>query len=367
VVDVEQHAKLVRVVFEDVSTGQLNSVEAEYVVGCDGAGSTTRHYLQTELEDLGFKERWLVVDVLLKRDMPELGDFTVQYCDHKQPMTYCRNPGHRRRWEMALPDSITDDNALSQARIWSLLSRWICPEDVQIERKAIYTFRSALSRRWRNNRLLIAGDAAHLTAPFMGQGMCAGIRDAANLAWKLAACVKKSASDKLLDSYAQERIPHARAYIETAIKLGKLMKSIDQIDRSDKPTTANQVSPPTMASIAPALGLSHFQSQWPTPSQYRGKLFAQPRLSTGQLLDDVVGYRFALLTRNNQNQTSENFHNPHKLFYLSGSEHPEIANVLEELKLKAALIRPDRYILATAETDEEVKLLQSNLSDRIAF
>ncbi|MGY8902564.1 MAG: FAD-dependent monooxygenase, partial [Flavobacteriales bacterium] len=96
-----------------------------------------------------------------------------------------------------------------------------------MERTAVYTFQSVVANNWRKDRLLIAGDAAHLTPPFMGQGMCAGIRDAANLAWKLALCIKGAANEDILDSYQQERSPHVRAFIEMAIRLGGLINTID--------------------------------------------------------------------------------------------------------------------------------------------
>ena len=174
----------------------------------------------TAMADHGFHERWLVIDALLRRDKPELGDHTIQYCNPARPMTYVRSPQNRRRWEITVLDD-EDSAAIAEPEtVWRLLARWIVPHEAELERTAVYTFHSLIAEEWRSGRLLLAGDAAHQTPPFMGQGMCAGIRDAANLAWKLAMYVQDQADEILLDSYQTERRPHTRAYIETAIRLG---------------------------------------------------------------------------------------------------------------------------------------------------
>ena len=207
--DAGDHALLT---FENRRAGRTRQARALYVVGCDGARSLVRQAMATGMRDLGFHERWLVVDVLLKRDMPELGDHTVQYCNPARPATYVRSPGRRRRWEIAVLADETSDAISAQARVWDLLSRWLTPQDAELERAAVYSFHSLIAQDWRRGRLFIAGDAAHQTPPFMGQGMCAGIRDAANLAWKLAAAVHHGAGDTLLDSYGSERAPNMQAF-----------------------------------------------------------------------------------------------------------------------------------------------------------
>ena len=205
--------------------GAPGVVEARYVVGCDGAGSFVRRMMGVGLDDLGFNERWLVVDTILRRPRPDLGDHSVQYCNPQRPATYVRGTGDRRRWELAvLPGE--DEAMLTQPeQLRRLLAPWVQEGDVTVERAVLYTFGSALAPTWRRGRLLIAGDAAHLTPPFLGQGMCAGIRDAANLAWKLAAVLQGRAGEDLLDSYGAERAPHVREYIELAIRIGGLINA----------------------------------------------------------------------------------------------------------------------------------------------
>lgn len=355
VVELQQLNDHVNVVYENCASGDQDSVNAQYVVGCDGSNSFVRQRMTSAMEDFGFNQRWLVVDVLLKREMPELGDYTKQFCDPAQPMTYCRNPGNRRRWEMALTDDMKEDEALDSTRIWSLLSRWISAADATLERKAIYTFRSALAECWQRDRLLIAGDAAHLTPPFMGQGMCTGIRDAANLAWKLSTVIKQSSLNPLLSSYQLERSPHARQYIDKAMMLGKLMNSIDKRAHAD---TQNGPVSGKMNSIEPTLGnttTGRFGIELSAElSLYTGQLFSQPMLADGRLLDDHCGYRAALIVLND----SIGLRKPsNELFHVSGEDHPQVAHALTELRVSAVLIRPDKYIVASASTGEGIASL----------
>ncbi len=379
-VDVTEHSSGLSITYCEPLNKETNPVGnptqnkqavAKFVVGCDGANSTVRKLINTNMEDLGFKERWLVVDVLLKQDMPELGDYTVQYCSASQPMTYCRNPGLRRRWEMALPDNITDEQASQPARIWTLLSRWINPENAKLERTAVYTFRSEIAPQWHKGRLFIAGDAAHLTPPFMGQGMCAGIRDASNLAWKLAHCVKFGSDDALLASYQQERAPHAREYIETAISLGELIGTMDASKASamshSKPTSAassEQTTNKKIASPEPRLGAAACFSHPHMNSEHTGFLFSQPCLLDGTRLDDFCGYEAVLIvcarTLLGQGDLQDN-----ALTLLFAEEHPLLADELEKLGVLAVLLRPDRYILATAKKDEDIAGLANMLYPKI--
>ena len=287
VVAIEDRGDDVALTANDLMDGKTATYISRYVVGCDGARSFVRDVIGSGLEDYGFHERWLVVDALLKTDKPELGDFSVQYCDAARPATYVRGTGNRRRWEITALTDESDDDLTSLAGTWRLLSPWLTQDEADIERAAVYTFNSCIAEKWRKGRLLIAGDAAHQTPPFMGQGLCAGIRDVANLAWKLAASLGNDASDDLLDTYQSERHAHVRAYVEMAVNLGKLINM-------DDPTKAIEAAFPRpdgsakMSSIAPALGpgvkvlgLDHSR-----------ELAPQLQLSTGRRGDDESGYQF---------------------------------------------------------------------------
>ena len=318
-------------------TNEVSRVNAKYVVGCDGARSTVREAMQTEMQPLGFEQRWLVVDVILKQEMPELGDHTIQYCDPLQPATYCRNPGMRRRWEFALRDDQTDEQMTNPDIIWDMLKRWINPEQAVLERQAIYTFKSCVAERWQVNRLFVAGDSAHLTPPFMGQGLCAGIRDAMNLGWKLAHVCKKDVSENIIDrkyedsvlaSYESERKANAINYIQTAVKLGELINQMGQ-DSAPK-------QPIKMKSIRSELGSGLGNEDDPL----RGKLFPQCVLSDGAKLDDASGYSSFIVRRGEPAESEE-------LNVLDADQEPALDAILTKLGVEEVVVRADRYILSS--------------------
>ena len=198
-------------------------LSASYVIGCDGANSTVRTRLDLPVTDLGFFYDWLIVDVIL--DEPRVFDpINLQICDPARPTTVVSGGPGRRRWEfMKLPDESLDE-LHDEQRAWELLEPWdVHPGNARLERHAVYTFNARYAEAWRAGRVLIAGDAAHLMPPFAGQGLCSGLRDAANLAWKLDLALDGRAAPALLDSYESERMPSARAAIEFSIELGKVI------------------------------------------------------------------------------------------------------------------------------------------------
>jgi 3-(3-hydroxy-phenyl)propionate hydroxylase len=176
--------------------------------------------------------------------------------------------------------------------------------------------------------------------------MCAGVRDASNLGWKLALCARGLADRSLLDSYQAERSPHVREYITTAIRLGGLINSLD---RKSAPSMVNKegASGVRMRSIAPELGDSDLGGFGQSKTPHRGLVFAQPKLSDGQLMDDLIGYGPALITRVPLLKSTD-------FPTLSAADNPQIVTSLDALDVNAVLVRPDRYILATAKTQQEI-------------
>lgn len=333
---------------EDMSGGRLLRTRARYVIGCDGARSTIRRFMGTELEDLRSHERWLVVDVILRKERPDLGDHAVQYCDPARPATYVRGPGARRRWELML---LPGEDAAVMSRpeaIWKLLLRWVTPEDADLERPAVYTFHSVVAKGWRNGRLLIAGDSAHQTPPFMGQGMAAGIRDASNLGWKLAEVISGSAGDDLLDSYESERSPHVREFIETAVRLGALIQTKDPEEalRRDREMRAN---PQVFTTPQPRLGPGVHAGIGPA-----GIVGEQPTLAEGILLDNKAGYGFSLLV----DPTWEVLDAKDRVQVIP-ADSPAARNWLQRLGAGAVLLRPDRYVAGLAPEPKDIARLLS--------
>jgi 3-(3-hydroxy-phenyl)propionate hydroxylase len=344
----------VRVRYEDLSSGQLTEVRAAFVVGCDGARSLVRRFIGFGMDDLGFHERWLVIDALLRRDRPDLGDYSIQHCDPRRPATYIRGTGSRRRWEITVhPDE--DAQAVTQpAKVWDLLSRWITPDDAEIERAAVYTFHSAIAKRWRNGRLLLAGDSAHLTPPFLGQGMCAGIRDVANLAWKLRDVIAGRADAGLLDTYQSERAPHVREFIELAIRLGGVINT-KAMEAGLAAGEAHENAPVKLEVRKPLLGPGLAIGTLPLA----GFLAPQFTVRNGGRSDDRTGYAHALLI-----ETAGALSPPVRaalaqrgMEVLGAEDASDLSDWLRQHGVKAALLRPDRYLRGAARTDAEIDLL----------
>jgi 3-(3-hydroxy-phenyl)propionate hydroxylase len=264
----------------------------------------------------------------------------LQFCDPRRPATYVRGVGTRRRWELMLMPGDDPATITRPENVWPLLAKWLTPDDAVLERPAVYTFHSVVAQGWRRGRLLIAGDAAHQTPPFMGQGMCAGIRDASNLAWKLADVLRGHASESLLDTYESERSPHVREFIETAVRLGGLIQSTDAdaVRRRDAEMSAN---PQVFMTPQPSLGPGAHDG-----AGAAGRIAPQPLLDGGNRLDDRIGYRFAVvavpalaaLARTVADQWA----------CVIEAADPALCAWLEGLGAAAVLLRPDRYTAGIA-------------------
>ena len=202
---------------------EATPVSVRYVVGCDGANSTVRTLLDIPVEDRGFFYDWLIVDVILNEPRV-FNPPNLQVCDPARPTTAVSGGPGRRRWEfMRLPQEQIED--LNDAeRAWELLAPWgVHPTNARLERHAVYTFQATRAAQWQLRRAFLAGDAAHQMPPFAGQGMCAGLRDAANLAWKIDLVLGGHASPDLLSTYDQERRASAHAAIDFSVELGKVI------------------------------------------------------------------------------------------------------------------------------------------------
>lgn len=348
----EQEPDAVVVRYEDLATGRLATCRARYVVGCDGARSLVRRLIGAAMEDLGFHERWLVLDAILKRPRPDLGDHSVQHCCEQRPATYVRGTGDRRRWEIAVLPGEDGKTITQPAKVFELLNPWVGPEDVELERSALYTFHSAIAPRWRSGRLLIAGDSAHLTPPFLGQGMCAGMRDAGNLAWKLARVLRGQNDESLLGTYETERAPHVREYIDLAVRLGGLINA-KAMEAAVPGSVLAGGEAARMSSIKPRLGPG--LAAWCNGPA--GRIAPQPRLANGTRLDDRVGYRFAALLDPDFAASLP----ADTLARLAGrgimlvaDDAPEQHAWLRAIEAPAVLVRPDRYVLGAANSVREL-------------
>ena len=203
----------------------LQKLTGSFVLGCDGANSTIREHLGVPMQDLGFTERWLVVDI--RADTPlDTWDGVEQICDPARAATFMQVTGDRYRWEFQLREGEDEADLITPQALGRLLRPWTGRGDLaglEIIRSTTYTFRARLAARFRTGRVFLLGDAAHLTPPFIGQGLAAGLRDADNLAWKIAYVLAGLAGEDLLASYDTERRPHARAMVKKAVRVGWAM------------------------------------------------------------------------------------------------------------------------------------------------
>ncbi|MFJ8021438.1 bifunctional 3-(3-hydroxy-phenyl)propionate/3-hydroxycinnamic acid hydroxylase [Streptomyces sp. NPDC096311] len=292
----------VRVALRDEATGVVEHLWAHAVLGCDGAGSLTRDAIGAAWEDLDFEEEWTVVDV--RTSLPvRTWEGVDQVCDPDRPGTFMRIGEDRYRWEFRLGEGSED--------LPELVAPWVdVPaggDGFEVIRQARYTFRARIADRWRRGRVFLLGDAAHLTPPFIGQGLCSGLRDAHNLSWKLARVLEQGADDRLLDSYENERKPHARHMIRLAVAMGWAMTggqdraaALRRIALSAVcriPAVTSYVAEHGLGPALPRGPLAHHGRRL-TGRRLAGTLVPQPRVTTGSgsvRLDDVLGDSFAVL------------------------------------------------------------------------
>jgi 3-(3-hydroxy-phenyl)propionate hydroxylase len=207
--------------------GQSHSVRAQYVVGADGASSRVRTLIGQEFEGQTYAEDWLIVDVMNRHKSAI--DHIEFLCNPRRPTPHMPAPGGRERWEFMLQPGESREELESPESIARLIAPWINPQELQIERKAVYRFHARCCNKFSKGRIFLAGDAAHITPPFVGQGLVAGLRDGANLAWKLAWVLRGYVAPSVLDTYDLERRPHAQAMINLAKLMGRLVMPKNKI------------------------------------------------------------------------------------------------------------------------------------------
>jgi 3-(3-hydroxy-phenyl)propionate hydroxylase len=362
--------------FRMVGETGTSRAKGKYLIACDGGASPIRTRLGIALEDLDFHEHWLVVDVIVNEaKLGELPQTQVQYCEASRPATFVVLPGNHRRWEiMLLPGDSVSSN-FPEDELWPLLERWITPNDGKIWRAAAYRFHGLVAHDWRQGRIVLAGDAAHMTPPFMAQGMVQGLRDAQNLSWKIARVLSGESPDTLLDSYVQERRPHVLETTRTAIQLGRVI-----CERS--PELAFQRDARLIEEQGGAVRTAYRQNMIPDlkhgliadGSPGAGSLLPQPivRTSTFEgLLDDLVGAGIRVIVRgkldaNRQADLLDTLRgcggnlvllgnpvreNDTEGFWVSEKE-PVMSLWLESLGQSVAVARPDNYVYGTAATFE---------------
>jgi 3-(3-hydroxy-phenyl)propionate hydroxylase len=327
------------------------NIRASFVIGCDGASSSVRDAIGVELDSYDFDEPWLVIDTI-PGPSSRVPRVNLQICDPERPTTCVLMGPGRHRWEFMLRPGERTEDVLKDDFIRARLAPWDCA-DIEIDRRAVYRFHGLVAKQWRRGRVLLAGDAAHQMPPFAGQGMCAGLRDAANLAWKVSALLR-GADETLLDTYQCEREPHVRATIELAIYMGRVVCTTDpkaaaERDRTMLAARARgevQPSPPAPPPLARGLILEGTSAA--------GTLFPQPwSPASGQIvkLDDVLGSDAWLIGRDCECADISTMPVPVRVRPLDHPDLEPFASTLDEWlatqSSNAVLVRPDRYVFGT--------------------
>ncbi len=341
--------------------GVERAVTADYVIACDGASSLVRQNLGIALDDLVFDEPWLVVDLLVHgAALSKLPSKSAQYCEPARPTTYLVGPNNHRRWEiMLLPG---EDRFAMEApgRVWQLLSRWLTPEDATLWRANSYRFHALVAHEWRRGRVFLAGDSAHQQPPFIGQGMCQGLRDVSNLIWKLVRVIEGKTDPALLDSYGEERGAHVRELTGRIKTIGHVICERDpeaarlrderilaEGGGVARTITRQEIVPPLRCGL---LG----------EGAAAGTLFPQPRLLGGVLPDQARGTGWRLVIDGRQIVLPGEIVAKAALLGLNvitvsadpASRDAEIEGVagawFDRSGCDAALVRPDHYVFATS-------------------
>ena len=367
----------------NTGAGESLAINALYLVACDGAASAVRKTLDINWHDLGYDHDWLVIDVVVKEGHT-LNQDTLQVCDPDRIVTHVVTKDPFRRWEFKLNPGETWEEMLDPEKIYELLDPWTPRHTYTLRRKAVYQFHAATADEWRRGRIFIAGDAAHQTPPFLGQGMNAGMRDVINLAWKLPMVIRGIASDTLLDTYQSERMPHAQDLVEWAVAVGQLMEHLAAVEAAEREGR----EPPEVLAQKKSAGYGQGREAPPiregvimleqvSDEGSTGYLFSQPIVKDPDgnefRFDDRLGHGFSIITRS-----------PSQLDITPGNQAVlEKLNIvttsidnLEEVRghfdrlfshADAVIVRPDRYVFGHTTEELDLNGLIESLKSKLAL
>jgi len=376
-VELEQDENGVSLILQETEeiagpNGVKQSLRSKYAVGCDGANSFVREQLGISVIDKGYFFDWLILDMIPDKSYT-ISPAQWQLCDPKRPTTIVPGGPGRRRWEfMVLPEESSEEIAKPESA-WRLLEPWgLNPENAQLERSAVYRFQARWAEQWRVARCMIAGDAAHLMPPFAGEGMCAGLRDAVALGWRLNAILEDKVEDDVLDSYVSERIHHAKHYIDFSQELGNIICISDPEeaaarDRSMKTELAARDHEPISGDLV-HLGAG----VWCEDTAAAGELSTQGVVEKNgkrDLFDQIVGQGWMVigfdaeprevLQESQLELLSRIDGRALKISAKSGSG--DIVDVegtyekwMTEIEATYFILRPDFYVAATAKSGEDL-------------
>lgn len=343
-------------------------LSGRWLIAADGAASPVREGLGIDWGSLGYDRDWLVLDLILTDPALQLPEIGLQVCDPDRIHTYVPMAAKRRRWEIIFNPGDTREEMLDPARQWQLLSRYLTPDQAVIERAAAYQFHSAIATQWQAGRIFLAGDAAHQTAPFLGQGLCTGLRDVANLAWKFDFVKRGLLPESALASYQIERQPHARDTVDHAVAIGKLMDAFAQAQIDGNwPTDMSALygGSRTREHLSGGILARPIGDE---ANNLVGTLAPQPLVHDRgdiRLLDDAIGTGFRLLSA-----APLDLHASQRVAFaaLGGliCELPADRRASPQLdamlgQYEAVLVRPDHYVFGVSTPQRSPEALLSEL------
>lgn len=327
--------------------GATETITARWLLACDGATSPIRHKLGIPTEKLGSDDPWLIVDGILHDSEGVPGDM-VFIGHYTRPALWVRLPGDRVRMEFKVMPGDDPQEIITPEAIARLSNGVLNVDDFVPDRVAVYTFRARLAEQWRVGNVFLAGDAAHLAPPLFGQGLCAGMRDVANLVWKLRLVARGLAEENLLDTYESERRDHARYWVSQAANMAHLIQTTDPevAEGRDAHIRANPTETlPPRPPLGPGL---HAGQQ----DDCAGMLSVQPVLADGRRLDDLVGQRFLIAAATElvdalPPELTARIASSSEVVVLSDEDL--VGELLASTASRAVCVRPDRYVLGVAD------------------
>lgn len=394
VTDHEKQEDWVQVHLRRMTDGHTQTLTGRYLLSCEGANSQIRQREKGSIEDLAFDEWWMVVDMWIRGPI-ELPERCVQYCRPSRPGTYIVGPDNLRRWEMKiLPGENPQDFMNDSGKVMQALSAFVDTTHLELCRIAVYRFHAVVANDWRFDRVFLLGDSAHQMPPFLGQGLCAAIRDAVNLAWKIDGVERKGYSSRILDTYGQERKKHVRTVVGHAKTFGLIIGELDEAaalrrDQELKEQLASGKAETVRQKFIPGLEVGALASlQDGSPALGAGELFVQPWVQQGAdwtRLDDVMTTGFWITTtgaidpamwrdlpawrqmggRTVAIHTVVQSHTGLDTDTLQVVEREGLfAQWMQERQAMAVLVRPDHYVYGVAQTPAELlELIHSAAND----
>jgi 3-(3-hydroxy-phenyl)propionate hydroxylase len=356
--------------------GAEQEFHACFALGCDGASSFVRRSLGIEWESLGYDQDWLVIDVIIRPEA-ELPLTMMQICDPERLSTYIPVKDPNRRWEFQVLPHETREEMLRPEKIATLLDSWLPREHYEIRRAAVYQFHAATAEQLRVGRIFLAGDSAHQTPPFLGQGLNSGFRDAVNLGWKIPLVQRGICDARMLDSYRDERDLHARDLVSRAVGIGQLMETLAarEAGRPD-PYTPEEMNP-VGGQIVPPLRGGILVAEQIREGSPVGRLLYQPEVQRAAEpacpLDSLLGRDFAIVGRSESDLAL----GPQARAVLERVGGRTVA--LEGLEVvvgeadalfethPAVILRPDRVIFGVVDADWDLDRLLIELGRLLAL